>query len=112
MDWSVANARESQKSKKKGNAAQSDGLGHRPNVSQKDMQAIRSILKFLWNKPFPHEDKLSSLCGRFQTNKKTLSKFSDVFSMSELDRSEMMVRVIATGNGWSEPAGRGRGKSG
>jgi hypothetical protein len=111
MDWTAMEAKESksQKSKKGKNGTQGDILGHRPNVSQKDMQAIKGILKYLSNKPYPHEDKLSSLCGRFQTNKKTLAKFTDVFSCTELDRSEWNVRVIASGNGYEEPAKKGKG---
>lgn len=118
MDWTAVNARESQsqKSKKnKGGTNQGDILGgHRPNVSKKDMEAVRGLLNFLWKKPYPYEDKLSSLCGRFQVNKKTLQRFSDVFQLSEVDRSEMMVRVIASGNGWSsyeEPTSK-KNKSG
>merc|ERR1719428_2549687 len=86
MDYSVINTRESQKSKKSGKDKQSDGLSNRQGVAQKDMQAVRKILKFLESKKYPHEDKLSSLCGRFETNKKTLLKFHDVFSMWEVDK--------------------------
>jgi len=99
------------KSKKKDKNKQSDGLDGRQGVSKNDLQAIRTIISFLAGKP-SYEDKLSSLCGRFHTNKKTITKFYDVLSLREVDRQEMMVKLVGHGNGWAsweEPRSRGKG---
>jgi len=116
LDYSVIHSREaqSQKSKKKDKSKQSDGLDNRPGVSKTDLQAIRNIISFLAARP-PYEEKLSSLCGRFHTNKKTIVKFYDVLSLREVDRQEMMVRLVGNANGWSsweESGGRKGGKGG
>jgi len=105
MDWSAMNnvrESESKKSKnKKGN--QNDGLGNRPNVSKADLQAVKGMLEVLWSKPYPHEEKLSSLCGRFPgANKKLLQKFTDIVSITQAG-NEFLVRATGSGgNGWHE----------
>lgn len=115
-DWDSMNVKEPQQQssgkKKKGAASASEagGLASRPNVSKNDMKAIKGVLNYLGGKS-PPQDKLSAICGRYQTTKKLLGKFGDVFSVTQLDGNEWMVRVIGN-HGAEAGGGKGKGKGG
>lgn len=125
LDWDSAmnytTAQSSSNSKKGKKDKQGDGLTHRQGVAQKDMDAVRGVQKYL-NKKWDHQEKLSSLCARFPTNKKTLNKFSDVFDLWEEKGNQMVALKSGGGGGGSKNKkggakgangkGSGKGKGG
>jgi len=111
MDWTAmnhSNQWESEPKKSKKAKGQGDGLGNRQGVSQKEMQAVQGVMKYLKEKG--GQATLTVLCNRFHVKKKLLAKFSDVISVTQDD----MVKVTGSGsNGHEEPkkSKKGGGKA-
>lgn len=117
MDWTAMNHSnhwESEPKKSKKAKGQGDGLGNRQGVSQKEMQAVQGVMKYL-KACNGQQASLTVLCKRFPVKKKLLAKFSDVISVTQVyNENEHMVKMTGSGsNGYEEPkkSKKGGGKA-
>jgi len=115
MDYTAAQSGNSTKEKgkkskqSKGSQAAEDWMHHissRQGVSADDAKAVIDLINYLWKQP-SHEGKLSALCGRFPTKKKTIQKFPEYLECTAVNSSktEFIVRAIGA-NGWSGQNGK------
>jgi len=66
---------------------------------------VNELMKYLASLPWPHEEKLSAIGGRFHLSKKTLSRYTHLVQATFSDSGHEVVRLVGY-PGTAQPNGR------